>query len=244
MNRFGEIKQIYEKLEDDYSKNIFVKRLLFSLSKDNRYIKEMVEDCMRWYGKQDIMMSLIDWTEKSNQPIVIFGAGFAGGQIAGILQNVGRTITCFVDNNQNLWGRSRNQLQICSPEILKEQKECLVIIGTNSFASDIRQQLLDMGVTKERIFFPEKQWWIGPYTQYFEVGIMEAHGHESFIDGGSFDGSDCINFLEWCKGDYDAVHLFEPDTVNLKKISSQVPDNERIVIHGEGLWSRDRKSVV
>ena len=237
MNEFSKIKQIYEKLEDEYSKNIFMKRMLFSLSADNRYIEKMVWDCMRWYDKQDIMMLLIDWIGKSNRSIVIFGAGFAGVQIAGILQTMGKSVTCFVDNNKELWGRRRNGLQICSPDILKEMNECLVVIGTNSYISDIRKQLLGIGVTDERIFFPQKQWWIGPYTQYFEPEIMEPHEHESFIDGGSLDGSDSIKFMEWSDGNYDSMHIFEPDIVNLKKISDIVAENKRVSIYGEGLWS-------
>lgn len=90
------------------------------------------------YDKQDIMMSLIDWTGNSNRPIVIFGVGFAGVQISTILQTAGRSVTCFVDNNKELWRRYRNELHICCVEILKEMKECLIVIGTNFFVLDIK----------------------------------------------------------------------------------------------------------
>lgn len=51
MAEFEQIKKVYDKLEDKSSKDIYLKRLMFSLSGDDRYIYEMVAAEMKRYGR-------------------------------------------------------------------------------------------------------------------------------------------------------------------------------------------------
>ncbi|HBA67793.1 MAG TPA: hypothetical protein DCZ40_00310 [Lachnospiraceae bacterium] len=237
MTSYEQIKRIYEKLEDKVSRDIFMKRLQYSLSGDKGYIYEMVSAEMRRYGNDDIMMCFLEWMEKKEKPTVIFGAGCAGMQIASVLAFAGKPATGFIDNNEKLWGSEVMGLKVYSPQILKEKEEYIVAIGTNYYVQEIEKQLSEMGIAEERIFTPQKEWWLGKDTQYFDSGIMQAHANESFIDGGALDGVDSVKFIQWCNGNYDAAYLFEPDEDNYKKLIPLRNENKKFIIYKEGLWS-------
>lgn len=234
---FESIKMIYAKLGDNVSKNIFMKRLQFSLTEDSKYIEEMVRSEMGRYGGDDIMNRLVEWIDKEHKPVAIFGAGGAGIQIAGGLLAMGRSVACFFDNNPQLHGNEIMGLKICAPDTLAEEKDCRVIIGSNFYVAEIEEQLLQMGIDRRQIFVPEKMWWLGNDGQYFDRDIMRPHAGESFIDGGALDGEDSVKFVQWCNGDYDVVYMFEPDADNRQKLASVKAMDERIVICEEGLWS-------
>lgn len=237
MSQYDKIREIYEKLGDQVSKEIFIKRLLFSLSGDYNYIWEMVRMEMERFGRKDIMVRLLDWIDENQRPVVIFGAGCAGIQIAGVLQTMNKPIACFVDNNQNLYGKKLLGLSIYSPKMLAEEKEYGVVIGSNDYVAEMKEQLSGLGVDTGRIFIPSKVWWMGTEEQYFDQDIMKPHLHESFIDGGALDGGDSIHFMRWCRGNYDAVYMFEPDKDNLRKLKLLSVADERVLAYEEGLWN-------
>ncbi len=237
MALFEQIRKIYNKLEDKASKDIFMKRLQYSLSGDSRYIQELVHCEMERYGRTDIMVQMIDWIDKNYGSVVIFGAGCAGKQIASVLRFMNKKVICFLDNNRNLYGSKIEGLRICNPEILLYDKECGIVIATNDYVSEIEEQLIHMGIEQERIFLPTKSWWLGTEEQYFDRDIMKAHSHESFVDGGALDGGDSIKFIQWCNEDYDAVYMFEPDKYNYQKLSTLKSIDKRMKVYEEGLWN-------
>ena len=112
MAGFDQVKKIYEKLEDKISLDIFFIFFLFSLSRDENYIKKMVCSEMKRYGSDDVMTRLLQWTDIKNKPLIIFRAGFAGAQIAGVLLSEGREVKCFADNNMELWGKKQHGLEV------------------------------------------------------------------------------------------------------------------------------------
>lgn len=56
MSGYEDIRNVLNSFEDTQSKLIFEKRLMYSLSRDYKYIDEMVISEMNRYGKDDIMM--------------------------------------------------------------------------------------------------------------------------------------------------------------------------------------------
>lgn len=238
---YGQIKRIYDSLADKKSQLIFEKRFMYSLSGDLKYIYEMVISEMKHYGNGDIMLQALAWIDCQQKPVVIFGAGFAGLQIASILLYLGKEVRCFIDNNKKLWGKQKQGVTICASDILPELEECCVIIGTNSCISEIKGQLLSLGVDETRIFVPEKLWWLGKEVQYFDRDIMKPRMHEVFVDGGALDGGDSNAFMEWCGGNFDKIYMFEPDEKNYEKMRLRGVRDRRIESFEEGLWSRTDK---
>ncbi|MFR5664724.1 MAG: hypothetical protein ACLTL7_09080 [Enterocloster bolteae] len=84
------IRNIYEHMGDEYSKDMFVNRLLYSLTGDNRYIKKvikMTKEGIEFYQKLE--------DEKPKK--VIFSAGIWGQEIARSYPDI--KFECFADNN-------------------------------------------------------------------------------------------------------------------------------------------------
>lgn len=236
-NLLEKISKIYKGLQDEVSKKIFFKRLQYSLSSDEGIISEMVYEEMMRCKDTDIMMSLLLEIEKTEQPIIIWGAGFAGHQIANMLEYMGRKAECFVDNNSNLWGKVCCGLEIRAPKSIKDTTKYFIIIGTNYFVAEIHRELMGMGIAEENIFVPDKQWWIGNEPQYFDSEIMHPDKNECFVDGGSFDGENTLEFISWCAGNFSAVYMFEPDKENYLRIKTLAEKDNKILAFERGLWS-------
>ena len=66
--------------------------------------------------------------------------------------------------------------------------------------------------------------------------------NEVFVDGGVLDLSTSVNFVKWCKGNYDAIYAFEPDEVCYNNCvetlkHSLTLDSKKCHIQNVGLWS-------
>lgn len=128
-------------------------------------------------------------------------------------------------------------IEVISPAFIDRNN--LVIIGVNSCVKEIFKQLISLGIGQEHIFVPDKQWWIGATPQYFDPEILSPGMNEVFVDGGSLDGSDSLNFIEWCKGVYKAIYAFEPDGGSLRKLYELAEKNKHMQVFEEGLWSEE-----
>lgn len=237
MHSYEAVRNIYDHLQDEVSKFIFLKRLEYSLNGKNCAIEEIVTKEMERYAFEDIMNRLLFWLTEHTGDIVVFGAGFAGSQICSLLQRHKVEVKCIADNNKNLWDSQRQTIKIVSPETIK--KDSLVIIGMNSHIQEVYDQLLALGLEERNIFLLDKQWWIGNHPQYFAPEIMIPETDEVFADGGSLDGGDSLNFIKWCGGQYKAVYAFEPDVSNYKQLCHFAEQNYGVKAFQEGLWSGD-----
>ena len=240
MTGFEMIKKIYENMQDDVSKRIFIKRLSYALSGDKKEMDKLVLNEMERYGQEDIANRLVAWIQNRGEPgkpVNVFGAGFAGQQIVNVLRLKHIPVGQIYDNNPRLWGK-----RILGCRIEKPEKICpkeLVVLGVNSHREEILEQLGNIGVRKSDLFVPDGLWWLGKYTQYFDGDILAPDEHEVFIDGGSLDGGDSVSFINWCNGKYDAVYAFEPDEGNLDKMYAIADRYSSVHICPAGLWNGD-----
>lgn len=239
MYSYEAIRDIYVHMQDETSKFIFLKRLKYSLSGENCAIEEIVDREMERYALEDMMNRLLVWLQEHSGKIVLFGAGFAGSQICSLLRRREIKVECIADNNKALWGQERYGIKIISPE--KIDKNSLVIIGINSHVKELQKQLLSLGIAEETIFMLDRQWWIGNHPQYFAPEIAVPGENEIFVDGGSLDGGDGLNFIKWSGGQYKAVYAFEPDAVNYEKLCHIAEQYQGIKTFQEGLWNDEGK---
>lgn len=239
MYSYDGIKRVYARLGDDVSKSIFWKRLEYSLSGRKDAISEMVDREIFRYASKDQMFRLLLWLSKRTGKVTLFGAGFAGWQICSVLLRHNIQVHSIADNNRLLWESFRQGIKVIPPNQIEEGS--IVVIGVNSHVAEILEQLLALGISKNDIFIPSGPWWMGDSPQYFDSEIMRPCADEVFIDGGSLDGGDCINFMKWCKGSYKAIYAFEPDAENCKKLRKTVAGYRGVTVLEEGLWSEERE---
>ena len=78
------------------------------------------------FALRDLLINLIKYKSINKKKIVIYGAGSGAALLASNLISSNKyIIKCFIDDNQNLWGRNINGITIKSPEKIKDISEDL-----------------------------------------------------------------------------------------------------------------------
>lgn len=101
-DRMTALKQVYDHLQDDESRKIYMARSLYSLSDDKTYMKEIVRE-------MSISKELEKWA-KGKERLILFGGGTWGKAITSYFDNI--RWECIIDNNKS--GQKLNGYDICS----------------------------------------------------------------------------------------------------------------------------------
>lgn len=91
--------------------------------------------------------------QNKGKKIILFGGGTAGTIIQNkILKKY--SLSYIIDNNQELWGTTKNNLTINSPEILKkEMKGEFIVLIAGRFAIGMSKQLNSYGLEKDKDYY-------------------------------------------------------------------------------------------
>jgi len=185
-----EIKEIYHLLEDDLSEYIFENRLMYSLTEDMKYLRNIV--CTIEKGKE-----IYNRLKLEKRQIGIFGAGDVGGHLIRVYYHL--KFKCFIDNKRA--GTIYEGLPVFSLKEFKEKyPDGVVIISTKLYYKEIMQQLLEENFSEDRIVNIGMEYAKLNHLQYFDLPQLEEKriSKEVFIDGGSYDGSTSVDFKSWC----------------------------------------------
>ena len=86
--------------------------------------------------------------------IIIFGTGGVGMKAKEKLESQGDDIVAFADNDDTKWGKCIRDKVILKPdEILKSEYDAIAI-GSYKGVDSIKKQLIQMGVSEEKIIVP------------------------------------------------------------------------------------------
>lgn len=229
-NNLEVIKKIYKKLEDEESKYIFKNRLMYSITSETEYIKNVVRTNEIGKKFSEILF---------NNEVYLFGAGIWGEEITKIW---GDSIKGILDNNRNKWGGKLNDVNIYNPrEVLNESFSGKVIISTKKYGDMILKQLLDIGIKKSNIIDINEIITKMEKEQYFSLEGLPHVMDEVFVDVGSLDANTAINFSEWSK-DYKKIYCFEPDKENIVKCIDNISKSlikEKTELIQAGAWNCD-----
>lgn len=79
--------------------------------------------------------------------------------------------------------------------------------------------------------------------QYFVSDIIKIGDNETFIDGGSYNGAEALEFAKRSNGSYSNIVSFEPDKINYHKIKENplIKDLKNYHILNEALFSTNKK---
>lgn len=237
---FQQLKKIYNFFEDEESKTIFKFKLLHGLTDDWKYIKEM----LLFYRKEnkeyyDILDVLANPELFINKEIILFGTGFYGPCVVNWLKYCGLEYNFFCDNNSRKTGKEFLGKKIISPqELFAEHRNALVFISTETYEQEIIKQLQENN-------FPDKQIIrLSSFTKdkmYIDDEIMKPKKNEIYIDGGSYDGKNSLEFINWTgEENVQKIYAFEPDYNNY--VECQKILKEKCKVNYEvlqfGLWSK------
>lgn len=225
------IRETYSRLQDNVSRCIYEKRLLYSLTGDENYLYSLVRQNTR--GGELLQKTL---QEHESKPKVLFGAGFWGRRLRSFFPEAGWT--CFVDNNLSL-GTVVDGLPVVSVKELSEKySDAFVVISTRLYYQQIKEQLLENGFSQDNICVVGE--WQNEMLaqQYFDRDIVPCGDDEAFVDGGAFDGETSLAFCKWTGGNFDNIWAFEPNKEMADKCNEMLRGYSQVNIINKGLWHK------
>lgn len=259
------IQKIIGKLEDNESREIYFYRLLYSLTNDIRYIYDMIgapaqknkkdiimkskeaQSMFKLYKVSDLYSFLLENFQKSDGNIIVFGAGDIGRKILYWLRSIGYKPKAFCDNNTEIHNTFIEECPVVSVDTLeKNYKQSIIIIASNDYHAEIRQQLSRLNISQELIYEYEHNCLLSYWgTPYFEDEIFKPEEKEVFVDAGAYCGETAEEFAAWCPS-YEKIYSFEPDKINFEKMSRNIArKNIRDAISiNAGLWDENKTLYV
>ncbi|MDE6202606.1 MAG: FkbM family methyltransferase [Lachnospiraceae bacterium] len=222
------LEQIYAKLTDQKSKDIFKSRLLFSLTGDYTEICKIVADT----DQAAEIRRKINLSE--DRQVFIWGTGFWGNYLIKSFPDI--DWRGYVDNSPR--ESVKNGMPVySSQEFLKMYSGQLILIATAFYHEEIYHQLLSHGIGENKIINAGKLMVDLFDNQYFDLPFLTHAQDEVFVDAGCFDGLTVRNFIKWSGGKYREIISFEPDAMCLEKCRALLKDVENLTLENTGLWS-------
>lgn len=253
------IERVMNKLEDDESKEIYLYRILYSLTGDIRYIYDMagkiaqknlednikrgewVQETYHLYRTCDLYRFLLENHQKSDGKIAIFGAGNMGREVMYWLRCMGYRPDAFCDNDFKKEGSFIEGCPVISVDDLERGYQgSIIIIAVCDYHAEIRNQLSGLSFTQEYIYEYEPNSLASALgSEYFEDDIFAWSRNEIFVDGGAYHGETAMEFAKKCPS-YERIYSFEPDSVNFTQLIDKIQGKvENVTCVNAGLWNEN-----
>jgi FkbM family methyltransferase len=234
---FENVCNIYNHLCDEQSKQVFDTRFEYLINGDSEIFLDLL------IKEGSIRCPELDEYEQNRgkHDYILFGAGVEGRRTKKILENTGRNIKGWSDNNRTIWDKEVEGLQVIPPEnLLKEHDNNVVIITARYHIAQVYGNLVTLGFPRENILVPQYNFIVGTSgRQYFDM--FEPNENEVFMDVGCLNGETSKEFSDWCNGKYERIYAFEPDEIcwpNCKKTFEKY-QMKNVDFIPKGAWSKE-----
>lgn len=219
---------IYNRLQDDMSKEIFINRFSYNITNDYKYIRKIF-DCL------DITSVLLE-TLKNKEKIVIFGAGRYGDILVKAFPEF--PWVAYIDNDKRKWGTTLHGLPIVScNELQRCYQDAFVVISLLNYWEEVVRQFSKDNIQNEYYVLAKLSASLR-VRQYFDCPRFKTTADEVFVDAGVLDGTSTLNFIKWTNGNYKEAYLFEPNVEVLDLIRKNL-QSERVTLINKGLWHKE-----
>ena len=219
--------RVYSKLFDEISKRVFSNRLLYSLTYDTRYMRNLILDTEE--GKKF-------WNIVKGKSPYIYGAGRFGQRLQTIFNDI--AWKGFIDKNKTGSLNGLKIFRIDEVEICND-----VVISIQEGYDSVKKELLELGFQENNLIaigeFDKRQ----TKSIYFEEDILPRHVDSAsfFVDVGAYDGKDTLNYGRFYDLDKSELHAFvyEPDVYNFKECSRLLFGYENVHLKNACLGSEN-----
>lgn len=93
-------------------------------------------------------MEQIDGTKE----VIIFGSGNLGRLVALYLEETGRKVAAYIDNAEELWGKTERYIPILQPRLaVNKYPHAWFVIANMAHFQEMKEQLMDLSVNEKRI---------------------------------------------------------------------------------------------
>lgn len=237
-NVFRIFHTLYNALEDDLSKIIYLKRMNYLLTGDYNYVQNYVSCChpdipLRNDRKEEEFLNLF----KKGSTVVFYGVGRFSKQIIPYLRHATFNV---LFTAKNTYMDSYEGFPVISIDDLMDMKSIYIVICTTKYYNEVREMLINMGISDECIIDIRGFFVCGTGDEYFYEDFLEFREDEVFVDAGCCDLESSIDFYNVCHS-IRKVYAFEPDPENYsvcqekyEKIKGEFPETK---LYQCGTWN-------
>lgn len=235
-NMIGSIRKVYDRIQDDVSREIYRSRMLHSLIDDYASIGRMVRQLPIKYSWIEKSRKVLTQYVNDGYQIVIADAGAVARCVRAVLCDI--PWLCFCDKivkNDKL-----DDLKVISrQEAINKYGNSVFVISSTRYNDEIERELKNAGISKiynlgrmikETVYEHVDK-------QYFEC--LTFSDKEIFVDAGCYDCGTILEFQRKTDFKYKKIYSFEPEPKlyeNCKKIirNQEIRNCELI---NKGLWN-------
>lgn len=228
--------KIFERLQDEQSREIFLARINYMVERDldsyNSVTDSFNEDKV-WYLEE-----LEQCMEKCcPKGIIIYGGGHDGVRTKKVVEKSGYVVDYFCDNDSSKVGKTIEGIPVISQkELLEKYCDYVVIIGTRKYCDEVYKELILNKYPSERILKSVYGIPLAVYgKQYFDV--FKPKENEIFVDAGAYDGNTIRDFVSWTAGNYSRVYALEP-VAELCEVCKE-KKMQNVMIYNNAAWDRE-----
>lgn len=220
------LKNVYDHIQDEESRNIYMARSMYSLSDNKNYMKDIVRKC-------DMSMEIYNSIVGKNK-LVLFGAGTWGEAITYYLDDIHWDYV--IDNK--IQGNVVNGYKINKIDEIKQPNEYYYIVACMFKWREIENQLIDRGIPSNNILILGK---LVEEKQYFDLSYLKLGGDEVFLDVGGYNGDTTQRFLEKTGNKYDSIYILEPNKFLAAECREKNSKYKNCYIIEKGAWNKSTK---
>ena len=242
---FEQYRSVYAQLEDEQSRDIYLNRLCWLISRKDRYLRNIVSAYLRGMPVLTRTYETVIADIKSRLPadrnIVLYGAGDFAPTVLQYFEGDRRLIG-FCSQTKTKQKNGYLGYPVMSPEELLSRKDLSVILSValEKPKNEIKQVLREGRYPTDQIYEIPRILSSSESGQYFNPDFIKLGENEVFIDAGCLNLGTSLEFMRRCKG-LKKVYAFEPDPDNYKGCLERKNRHELQDVEAEllpfGIWS-------
>ncbi len=233
------LKKVYELLEDEESREIYLNRLNYLVTGRIEFIEKIISKYipnLPLFGRDVIHKFLKELPQ--DKKFVLYGAGEWGKEVFPLFKDDPRFIG-FCSGTKEKQEHGFMGVSVISPETLFQKKNLTVVVSALSAKQEILELLKYNGYPTELIFTMD-DFEVLTNEEYFGFEYFKYEPNEVFVDAGSYNLATAIDFRRNC-GSVKKVYAFEPDPHNVELCQENKIKHHftEAMILPYGVWSED-----
>lgn len=228
----AKIEKVYEKMQDDISRKIYRNRLLFSMTNNCTFMRDVILST-------DAGLKFYDQLTDDKANIYIYGAGVLGWRLFKTFPEL--KFKAFIDINTEKVREENKNYKIISPSDYVWTENDLIVITPRNHEDEIKETLYEIGVPSDNVIIMIDFEKILCNKQYFEEPFIENFGNgKVFVDAGCFDGNNSISFMNRSLDGTNAkIIAFEPDLRNYKYCVERLRGFKNVSVVNKGISDKN-----
>lgn len=219
---------VYKLLEDEESKDIWLNRLNYLITDDDKYIERIIDRYCNKAFREHGRRRRCSIQRGGKEEVIFYGAG------ERVLHTkIPDAVTMFCDRDARKQAEGFRGYRVISlQELAADHRHADIVITSERYYEEIKASLLEKKFGERQIH----KFYTLPERQYFDEPFIKLGEDEVFVDAGAYDLSTTLEFAKRC-ANFRRVYAFEPDKDNLDLCRQNKNGNEKIQIVPYGTWS-------